>query len=162
MEFCHLNKAEKEQWLPQLFDLLYENMSAIAPSGLSYEQEKAQWLGAVSPALDKAPRQIILCLAGGEPVGYVQYYIREKMLMVEEVQLKREYHRTFLFYRLCRHLLSVIPDDLQTVEAFADRRNLHSIRLMEKLGMEACDAAGDSPFVHMRGPAKRLYAVFSR
>ena len=162
MEFCHLNKAEKEQWLPRLFELLYENMSAIAPSGLSYEKERQQWLAAVSPALDKAPRQIILCLAEGAPVGYVQYYIREKMLMVEEVQLKREYHRTFLFYRLCRYLLSVIPEDLQTVEAYADRRNLHSIRLMGKLGMEACDDGCDSPFVHMRGRARKIYAFFSR
>ena len=41
--FCQLNKAQKEAWLPRLFDLLHENMHVIAPSGLSYADEKALW-----------------------------------------------------------------------------------------------------------------------
>lgn len=66
MMFCYLDKSEKDHWLPQLFDLLYDNMRSIAPSGLSYEQERKEWLAAVSPALEKAPRQIILCFVGEE------------------------------------------------------------------------------------------------
>ena len=38
--FSWLNKQEKALWLPKLFDLLYDNMSVIAPSGLTYEQVK--------------------------------------------------------------------------------------------------------------------------
>jgi len=160
MDFCCLNKSEKEQWLPLLFDLLYENMRCIAPSELSYEQEKQEWLAAVSPALEKAPRQIILCFVQGDLAGYVQYYIRDKMLMVEEIQLKRKYHRTLLFYKLCKYMLSVLPGDLQTIEAYADKRNLYSIRLMNKLGMRICESEQDSPFTHMRGSAKAFYALF--
>ena len=158
--FYYLNKAEKDDWLPQLFDLLYENMQSIAPSGLSYEQDKAQWLAAVSPALDKAPRQILMCFAGEKIVGFVQYYVRDQLLMVEEIQLRKEYHRTLLFYRFCKYMLSVIPDALQTVEAYADKRNLNSIRLMEKLGMLPLEISADSPFVHMRGPAENIYRFF--
>ena len=58
-----LNKKEKDQWLPRLFDLLYENMHRIAPSGLNRDQEREQWLSQVSPALDKEPRQVLLCFA---------------------------------------------------------------------------------------------------
>lgn len=158
--FCCLDKAEKDDWLPRLFDLLYENMQSIAPSGLSYEQDKAQWLAAVSPALDKAPRQILMCFAGEKIVGFVQYYVRDQLLMVEEIQLKKEYHRTLLFYRFCKYILSVIPDALQTVEAYADKRNLNSIRLMEKLGMQILEEDPDSPFVHMHGAAGRIYRFF--
>lgn len=158
--FSHLNKQEKDQWLPQLFDLLYENMQTIAPSGLSYEQEKAEWLAEVSLALEKAPRQIVICSVRGEIAGYIQYYIREQMLMVEEIQLREKYHRTLLFYKICKYLISVIPDNLQTVEAYADRRNLNSIRLMEKLGMQSCETESDSPFVHMRGLAERVLLFF--
>lgn len=160
MIFRYLDKSEKEYWLPQLFHLLYENMKFIAPSGLSYDEERKLWLAAVSPALEKAPRQIILCFDGEELAGYIQYYIREQMLMVEEIQLKEKYHRTFLFYRLCKYLMSVMPDNLQTVEAYADRRNANSIHLMEKLGMGICEQETGSCFVHMRGSAERVCLRF--
>lgn len=162
MTFCYLDKSEKDYWLPQLFDLLYENMKAIAPSGLSYQQEKREWLEAVSPALEKPPRQIILCFVAGELAGYMQYYIRDKLLMVEEIQLKKKYHRTLLFYRFCKYLMSVMPCDLQTIEAYADKRNRNSIRLMEKLGMQPCEPDADSPFIHMRGSAERVKYVWGK
>lgn len=151
--FLFLNKKEKDTWLPKLFDLLYENMQTIAPSEFPYEEEKAQWLAKVSPALSKEPRQIIMCLIDGELAGYIQYYIRERMLMVEEIQLKKQYHSTTLFCCFCKYLSTIVPDDLQTIEAFADKRNIHSIRLMERLGMQPCDSNTESPFVHMRGAA---------
>lgn len=159
--FMYLNKKEKDYYLPLLFDLLYENMQSIAPSGLSYDQEKEDWLSTVSPALDKAPRQIILCFVDGELSGYIQYYTRAQMLMVEEIQIKKEYHRTLLFYGLCKYLLSVVPNNLETVEAYADKRNLNSIRLMKKLGMHICNEEPDSAFVHMRGSAKKIYLLFN-
>ena len=160
MMFLHLDKGEKDHWLPVLFDLLYENMSVIAPSGMSYEDEKAQWLSQVSPALDKAPRQIVLGFAEEELVGYMQYYLRQQMLMVEEIQLKREYQKTSLFYGFCKYLASVVPEDLQTVEAYADKRNLNSICLMERLGMTACET--DTQFVHMRGRVEQMGFLFRK
>lgn len=160
--FQYLNKDEKDLWLPRLFDLLYENMRGIAPSNLSYEQEKAQWLSAVSPALEKEPRQIILCFAQGELAGYVQYYIKDKLLMVEEIQIKQRLQRTFFFYKLCKFMLSVFPKDLQSIEAYADKRNRYSISLMSKLGMYPCETENGSPFIHFRGSAESIYALFNR
>ena len=157
MRFCYLDKTEKEQWLPELFDLFYENMRSIAPLGLSYRQEKEQWLSEVSPALEKAPRQIILCLAGEQLVGYMQYYIREGMLMVEELQLKPQYQGTLLFCGLCKHLLRVLPGDLKTIEAYAHLKNRRSIDLMKKLGMEICQE--QPPFAHLRGSAEKAYQL---
>ncbi|MBE6981460.1 MAG: GNAT family N-acetyltransferase [Ruminococcaceae bacterium] len=158
--FIYLNKGEKDQWLPQLFDLLYENMQTIAPSGLSYEAEKAQWLKEVSPALEKEPRKILLCFVGEELAGYLQYYIRDGLLMVEELQLKKKYQRSLLFYSLCKYLRKVLPQDLKTVEAYADKRNAASIRLMERLGMKVCEDETPAPFVHLRAPAESIYRFF--
>lgn len=160
MQLLFLDKSQKDRVLPALFDLFYENMDPIAPFAHSYEEEKALWLGEVSPALDKAPRQILLCRDGDRIAGYVQFYVREKLLMVEEVQLEKHYQRTTLFLRLCRFLAAALPEDLQTVEAFAHKENAPSIRLMERLGMVICgEQAG---FVHLRGRADRLQAVFGR
>lgn len=158
--FTYLNKQEKDFWLPQLFDLLNDNMSVIAPSGYSYEKEKAKWLAAVSPALDKEPRQIIMCIIHGQPVGFIQYYIRQHLLMIEELQIKKDYQKSTLFFQFCRHMLSVIPQDLQTVEAYADKRNIHSVNLMKKMGMLALEDDASCPFLHMRGPAEKLHLIF--
>ena len=157
-----LDKRKKDCWLLKLFDLLYDNMCQIAPSGLPYEQEREQWLSNVSPALDKAPRQIILCFVNGGLAGYIQYYTRENLLMVEEVQIKKAYQGTFLFYRLCQHLVNTLPEDIRIIEAYADKRNLNSQKLMQKLGMETVEDHGESPFVHLRGSAQNANAYFTK
>ena len=155
MFFC-LDKREKLSWLPQLFDLLHENMHSVAPSGKPYEEEKAEWLAEVSPALEKPQRQIVLCVMDSVLAGFAQYYIRDQLLMIEEIQLKKEYQKTTLFYQLCKYLRFLAPADLQRVEAYADRRNLYSIHLMEKLGMQPCEEAQQSPFVHIGGTMDQI------
>lgn len=150
MTVCYLDKSEKECWLSRLFELFYENMSVIAPTGMAYEAERAAWLTNVSPALDKAPRQVLLALDGEELAGFVMFYTREELLMVEEVQLRREYQGGLLFLRLCRKLLADLPEEVRTVEAYAHRQNDRSRKLMKRLGMEEV-SEDDAPFVHLRG-----------
>lgn len=156
--FTLLDKQQKEQWLPKMFDLFYENMHTIAPSSLTYEQEKAQWMANVSPALEKDPRKVILCLDGGAFIGYVQYYTNGGLLMVEEMQMVRASQRSTLFYSLCKYFAKVLPEGIVTVEAYAHKSNLHSQTIMGKLGMTQIDEEG--PFVHLRGPAEKMYRLF--
>lgn len=158
-EFCYLDKQEKEKWLPRLFDLLYENMSVIAPSEKSYDEDKSEWMGEVLPALDKAPRQIIMAFVDGKLAGYVQYYTRGELLMIEEVQLERAYHKTRLFYRLCRHLSSALPCGIEYVEAYAHKTNENSRSIMKNLGMWEIEEESNSSFpklVHLRGNAAEI------
>ena len=156
----YLNKGEKEQWLPELFDILYANMRLIAPGGGMYEEEKTQWMANVSPALEKAPRQILLCFAGDTLAGYLQYYTRENFVMVEELQIKAAYQRTAVFRHLGRFLTEVLPADIVFIEAYADRRNGYSRRLMGKLGMVELPDGENTPFVHLRGPADKARKLF--
>ena len=158
IKLLRLNKNDKEKWLPRLFDLLYDNMQYITPSNLSYEQEKRQWLANVSPALDKPARQIKMCFADDELVGYIQYYTNDGLLMIEEVQLKKEYHCTLTFYRICKSFIKELPADIEYVEAFADKRNVNSQKLMQKLGMKLVDI--NSEFVHLRGKASKIISRF--
>ena len=156
--FTRLNKEDKEQWLPQLFDLFYENMQAIVLSDLPYEQQKQQWLGEVSPALEKAPRQIVLYFVNDTLAGYVQYYTNQNLLMIEEIQIKKAYQHTTLFYGVCKHLATALPADLETIEAFALKQNLNSRKLMQKLGMTQIDE--DETFVHLRGFVQDIKRFF--
>ena len=156
--FTRLNKEDKEQWLPQLFDLFYENMQSIAPSDLPYEQQKQQWLGEVSPALEKAPRQIVLCFVNDTLAGYIQYYTNQNLLMIEEIQIAKACQNTTLFYSLCKHFATVLPADLETIEAFALKQNLNSRNLMQKLGMTQIDEHEN--FVHLRGSVQSIKRLF--
>jgi len=158
MTLVYLNKEEKDLWLPRLFDLFYENMSVIAPNSMAYEAERDEWLANVSPALDKAPRQVLLALDGEKLAGYVMFYTRADLLMVEEVQLRREYQGGLLFLRLCRKLLADLPEEVGTVEAYAHRQNDRSRKLMKRLGME--EVPENSAFVHLRGDAAGIRKRF--
>ena len=158
IRFDTLNKNEKELWLPVLFDLFYENMRYIAPGGLTYEQEKQQWISQVSPALEKAPRKIILCFADETFAGYVQYYTNGNLLMIEEIQIAKAYQRTTLFGCLCKYLARTLPEDLETIEAYAMKQNLHSRGLMQKLGM--VQIGEDKDFVHLQGSAQKIRPIF--
>lgn len=139
-----------------LFDLLYDNMKVIAPSGLPYEEEKNNWLATVSPAIDKAPRQVIMCFDNDTLAGFMQYYIRNDLLMIEEAQLAGAYQRTTAFYRMCKHLSGILPNNIAHIEAYADKRNLNSISIMKKLGMEIVEDDESSPFLHLRGYVNQI------
>ena len=157
-----LNKTKRPLWLPQLFDLYYHNMKAIAPSGLAYEEERREWLAAVSPALDKAPRQILLCLVDGKLEGYIQYYTREALLMIEEAQLSGSCRNSTAFLGMIRALVRLLPGEIRYVEAYAHRRNARSIALMRRLGMEGLPEPESSPFVHFRGCIAEIRPRFIR
>lgn len=155
--FTHLDKSQKDDWLPILFDLLYENMQEIVPSDLSYEQEKQQWLSNVSPALEKDPRQVLLCFSDDTLVGYIQYYTNKNLLMIEEMQIAKPYQRTTLFYSFCKHFSGMLPEEIERVEAYADPRNLHSRKLMAKLGMTEKE---EGKFIHLSGSAAKIREWF--
>jgi len=160
--FSYLDKSQKDRWLPKLFDLLYDNMSVIAPGNLTYEDEKNQWLSNVSPAIDKAPRQIIICTDDDIIAGFAQYYICGDVLMIEEIQLAKSYQRTTAFYRMCRYLYNNLPKNIKYIEAYADKRNLNSISMMKKLGMQIVEFEEASPYVHFKGTTEPLRKMLNK
>lgn len=151
-----LDKEKEMHLLEQLFDLLHENMNTIAPSGLPYDEEKRQWLSQVAPALAKTHRQILLVFDDSGLAGYLQYYINRGLLMVEEIQLRKDCRVSSCIVSLWKFLSRIIPEDTHTIEAYADPRNLPSRKLMEKLGMEAVDDPSCGQWLHYRGRMDKL------
>ena len=86
MNISALLKSDTDRILPTLFDILYENMSRISPPEHTYEEELDIWLSCIKPALEKEPRQILLLLDGNEIAGYFQYYVHNRVFMMEEIQ----------------------------------------------------------------------------
>lgn len=155
----YMNKDQKEYWLPVLFDLYYENMHSIAPSGLPYTQERSLWLSEVSPALDKDPRQVLLCLDGDQLLGYIQYYTRGSLLMIEELQITPSHQGTLLFHHMCRYLHRNLPAGIDSIEAYAHIPNLRSVGIMKRLSFQEIGEATVPGLIHLRADAE---AVFRR
>lgn len=149
-----LDKTSERHFLEQLFGLLHENMQHIAPSGQSYEEEKAQWIACVGEALEKPPRQMLLLYAGETLAGFCMYYIHGDILMVEEVQIKSAYRRSLLSVELFRFVQQHLLPQVRWIEAYADQRNVDSQRLMEKLGMKQIGSDGN--FLHFRGDTSQI------
>ena len=156
--FIEMEKGKKEEILPTLFDLYYENMCSIAPFDAAYGKERAIWIACIAEALEKPQRRILLCVAGDQIVAFAQYYTREDMVMIEELQIRRDYQRTILFLRLARKLAGCLPGESSVLEAYADRRNQNSLRLMERLGMKIVDR--DDRFCHLRGDFGGIKKIF--
>ena len=145
IRFEFMEKGRKDDYLPILFDILYTNMKEIVPGG-PYDSEKAAWLAEVGPAVEKAPRQIILMYADDVLAGYFQYYVNGGVFMVEEIQIVSQYQGTTLLYALFRFLGKVLPETLETVGAYVHKRNLRSQIIIRKLGMEKISEDGDYYF----------------
>ena len=160
--FTYLDKKEKDIWLPKLFDILYSNMKSIAPSSLTYDEEKNIWLSNVSPAIDKSPREIILCFDDDTLAGFMQYYVNGEKLVIEEVQLTDKYQRTTAFYRMCKYLCKNLPETISSIEAYADKRNSNSIAMMNKLGMKSEEAAEASPYLQFKGTTEPFRKVLDK
>lgn len=152
--FKFLDKSNVDEFLPVLFDILYENMEKMAPFGKSYEDAKTEWLGQVTPAMKKDRRQIVLMYDGEILAGYAQYYTNDTILMIEEIQLKPKYQRTMLLYEFCKFMKATLPSEIAYIEAYADKRNTNSQKLMEALGMKIIN--GDGKYYHFRGLLKAL------
>lgn len=162
LTFTYLDKSKKDIFLPKLFEILYDNMKNIAPCELSFDEEKALWLSNVSPAIDKSPRQVILAFDEDILAGFMQYYVADEKLVIEEVQLSSKHQRTTAFFRMCKFLSSNIGESAKHIEAYADRRNTSSISMMKKLGMECLNTDNNSPYLHFRGSSEPIRKAINR
>lgn len=153
--FEFLDKSKKNVFLPTVFSILHSNMSVIAPTGNSYADDEQIFLENVAPALDKAPRQIVLFYAEAELIGYFQYYVNGELFMMEEIQLIREYHGSGSFAELYRWLLPLLPDGIMRVEAYSHKNNVKSQSILRHLGLEVIEENKNN--YHFRGEYTKLY-----
>ena len=58
ISFVKYDPAQAEEVLPQMYDILYTNMSRIAPTGCSREEDRQVWLSYMMK--EQAERQILL------------------------------------------------------------------------------------------------------
>ena len=131
--FRFFDKEQSEYIFPQMFDILATNMSKIAPTGNSYEDDKQMWLSYMT-AFQK--KQILLMYVDEKLSGYFQYSIDKDIMQIEEIQIVPNYQRTVLFYCFFKFVANIIPTDVVYVEANINKCNLNSQQIAGKLGMK--------------------------
>lgn len=122
--------------LPQLFEILHENMTEIAPTGCSYEADWQLWCGYIAPRIETEDACVLLMLVADRVAGYFQYRIEEGILWVEEVEIKPEFQMTKLFYLFCCYLISWALPQIRYIKSYVHKDNRKSILIHEHLGME--------------------------
>lgn len=151
--FRYLSKPPSSALLDEIFGILATNMRVIAPTGLTYEEDRAQWMACVPPALTKDARQMVLIYVGGELAGFFQYYVTadHSVFMMEEIQFKEAYRESGLFGELYRFLIPKLPADIVSVEAYADKRNTKSLGVLGHLGLTVIGENKNGISWHLRG-----------
>lgn len=158
--FAFADKSRMGEILPSLFDLLYENMHKIAPTGNSREQDEAEWMGNLLPAMEKDPRQILLLYAGETFAGYFQYFVNNGLFMMEEIQFTPAWWGSGLFRAMYTWLLPRLPGDIRRVEAYADKRNTRSRQILGHLGLVPCGENPSGTCLHFAGDYADLKKMF--
>ncbi len=151
--FRFLEKPPAPEILDEIFHILATNMRVIAPTGLTYEEDKAQWMACVPSALVKEARQMVLIYVGDELAGYFQYYVTadHSVFMMEEIQFKEAYRESGVFGELYRFLIPRLPADIAYVEAYADKRNTKSLAVLGHLGLTVAGENKNKICWHLRG-----------
>ncbi len=144
-------RAEDRKLLPRLFAILHENMNAIAPTGNSYEEDEALWCTCIEEALSKDPRKLLMIYDGETLAGFFMYYVNGDLWMMEEIQFAPAYRGSGLFRRLFAHLLSLLPDSVEYVEAYANKKNERSQGILRHLGLCLIGENQNGNSYHFRG-----------
>lgn len=135
--FKYADKMQLEQYFSELFDILHSNMSLIAPTNNSYQEDFEIWSSYTVPAMQNEQRQIILMYVDNKLAGFFRYYIHDDTasLMMEEIQIKKEFQGTGLFSAFYRWFVKQLPKEILNVEAYADKRNHKSQAVLKHLGL---------------------------
>ena len=91
IRFEYLNKPDFLTVSNDIFNILADNMTIIAPTDNTREEDYKCWYRSVSDGLKRDERQIILINDNDNIVGFFQYYINENTFMMEEIQFKSAY-----------------------------------------------------------------------
>lgn len=118
-----------------LFDILYFNMSIIATTGNEYEEDYLTWYKAVSHELSNKTHKIIIITDDNNIIGYFKYCINNKTFIMEDIQLKKEYHKTGVFQKLYSLLYEIIPKETIFAEAYVSKQNKKSQGILKHLGL---------------------------
>ena len=154
VDFYYLRQDEFEQYAESLFSVLYDNMSQIAPTGYTREEDFTCWFEANKEGLKNANRHLIICIEKEthQIVGYFQYSIQNNVFLMEEIQIRNSHRgKHHIFERIFGLVIANMNEDVAFVEAYANKKNGKSIGILGKLGLSIVGENKRGTSYHFRG-----------
>ncbi len=137
--FEYLNKNDFSVSAPELFFILHTNMSLIAPTGNTYNEDYLSWSDAYGEAFERNENRKIVLIKETENkiVGFFAYSVSEDVFKMEEIQILPELQSKYgIFKKLYLFVFKNLPPNIKYVEAFANKKNKKSIAILKHLGLE--------------------------
>lgn len=154
--FRQMKNEDISVFIDEMFEILASNMSAVAPTGNSYDEDYKTWSESAVPAWREGKRSAILIFCEDKLCGFFQYFVNDTTFRMDEIQFKKEYQGCGLFAELYHYLTTVIPAGTRYVEAFARKENLKSQGILEHLGLSVVGESKNGNSLHFRGEYKAL------
>lgn len=152
--FIYLNKEGFDKCADEIFNILADNMSVIAPTGNSREEDFKLWHQAISGVINDENRHIVLIYKNGTDnlIGFFQYSINTDTFMLEELQICSEFQgKDNIFRDLFGFVLENVYTELLYVEAYANKSNHKSIGILSKLGLKNIGENKNGKSFHFKG-----------
>ena len=150
----YLKPDDFEQYAVGLFSVLHENMSRIAPTGNRYEEDFLFWFDANKEVLKGENRHMIVSVQKetNEVVGYFQYSVQNRVCFMEEIQIRESYQGKYnIFEKIYELVFANMREEVDTVEAYANKKNAKSIGILGKLGLSVVGENKRGTSYHFRG-----------
>ena len=161
VQFKYMTVEECDDILPQLFHILYSNMSIIAPTNHSYDDDFKIWISNIYPSMRDDFRKIVLFYAEGRLIGYFRYSVISSSLFMEDIQIISEYQGSGIFSSLYKWLVKELPQNIVTVEAYANKQNSKSIAVLEHLGLRCVGVNKTGNSFHFKGDYSFLHEKYA-
>ncbi len=132
-----LVESDLEEYLPELFKILAENMTKINPTGNTYEEDYAYWSICNKELLAAKKRKIIIIRYNQVIAGFFMYTVCDATLKMDEIQIAAYYQgKSNIFRLLYQYLFTILPENILYVESYANRKNIKSQQILEHLGLK--------------------------
>lgn len=157
--FDYLETENFDDYSSEIFTILCNNMSQIAPTGNTPEEDYKVWYEALKLGLQKVNRKIVLIslASNNKLIGFFQYYTDEDTFVMEEIQINPEYQCTNqIFRQLYAFVLPQIDKDLLFVEAYANKLNSKSCGILTRLGLKVIGENRSGKSFHYKGNYSEL------
>lgn len=163
IEFFYLNKEMFEKCADSLFSVLRENMQEIAPTGNSYEEDFSVWYPIQERELESGGRHVFVFCENDRVVGYFQYSIYGRVLVMEEMQIRKSHQgKNNIFRKAYGFLFEQLDGKIEYVEAYAHKKNAKSIGVLGKLGLSIAGENSSGKSYHFRGTYKDLLKWYEK
>ena len=131
-------KEEIRALFPQMFAIISTNMSAIAPTGNTMEDDRRSWTQAMESELRNPEKRWIFARADGVLAGYLLYRVSaaDDVIHMDEIQIAQAYQDDgVLFPALMAALLRDPAVPGATLRSYANKQNAKSQGVLRRMGL---------------------------